>query len=425
MESENDGFLFAIACGLITIGAYAPSWARKTLAGATASMIAPLIVSGIASDVLNTVCAKASIASIIDGIVERMVSPSFMCKLIFIRIFVLLSMVTSYRAVVPETPIPTVVPDTPITTAVGETPIPTAVAETPITTAVVQTPIPTADDSTNTSASSPCDVIADEERCGRDSSCIYIFGATKKCQSLMSFVEPNSILTTRAFSACGSYFQDELGASGGIRVGVRAPFLLTVQFLASLLTHLPNHITGPPILYTTLVKQIQMLSGMLREGDQAVTLGAIVPVLATIGEVLMWTWSSLNLYADTNLQAYTHAIAMAFYILGNSNMNCFILSIFARVFAPSTFFLPTSNASQRHGGCSSILDGSAVPENFSDGKTINGHVDMAFLYDTKEGRAHLHSSCSAAGFNADDAMKTTLYCRRVSYTPVVIQTKRQ
>lgn len=267
MELEHDQFIFAIACGLIAAGAYAPLPVRDFTARITAAMTLPLVVSGAASTALNAVgvgAAGVGFYAALDRIITHIVTPMFMCKLLLVRLFVFLGMLP-----------------------------------------------------------------------------LYLWHARNKTGEAI-ITNPQSALTTPMYRACASYFQDTLGTETVPGDGPKSPYLLTVSFLASLAIHLPCSITGPPIVFSSLANQAVVAYRTWRGGEK-VNWGP-VPTVASVGEMSMWAFSTAMYFVDQDVHAYTHSIATAFYIMGNANFNCLMVSIFARFFAPTHFFMPPSQS---------------------------------------------------------------------------------
>jgi hypothetical protein len=400
-----DMFVFVFACGAIAAGAYAPERLRVGLSGLTVSIGAPLVYAGVASRVLGR--PAGTIGASLDSIVDEMTDPSLLCKLIFVRLFVFLSSLAEYDRVNRANQVAQ------------------ARRRTDLANVMVA----------RGKLADPCVASHTSRSCEANSSgCMYTHADPQGdvCKSVGMYDEPSSMLTTRMYGMCGSYFQEGLGATEG--GAVKAPFLLTAQFLASLVMHLPNHFTGPPILYTTLTNQLMALYHM-QGSTMAERLGAVVPTIAALGEVLMWTWSSALYLVDPNLQACTHSIATAFYVLGNTKLHCFLASIFARFFAPSAFFpsmeppvfsLRKDGTSDTWSGvaCRSFLDGSiATPDSIAANAT--GRKDTAFFYRDETGETALKNACNKAGMVVDSHTFTHMYCRKQSFSPIMVHTRRQ
>jgi hypothetical protein len=370
MDTVFDASVLAISCAVITFGTYARTH-RKLLSPLIASMATPLVISGAASTVLNAFGkARKSTNGRINEIIMRIISPSFMCKLLFIRLFVFLSTLTQYEV--------------------------------------------------------QCDLL-DKNACSEKTGCEYKDSNGNGISQCVRSAEAHSILTTKLYGMCGNYFQHSLGMprvssvpENGTDVKVQqAPYLLSVDFLASLAIHVPNHVTGPPILYSTLANQLYILQMHLRSKNSGLDYGTYLSVMATLGEVIMWTVSSLN---SPEQQRFTHGIAMSFYIFGNANFSCFLLSIFARFFAPEMFFRKHgtfgedevfAEAEQGH-ACVSLLDGSALSAE-SIGANSHNAVDMA-------------NACKNVNFGyTDTEMSSHSYClnKQHPFTPVVLYAKDQ
>jgi hypothetical protein len=349
MGPENDRLIFALACGVIAAGTYAPTTIRDGAARATAAMASPLIVAGTASAALNAMGANIGFDAALEHIIEHLVAPSFMCKLLLVRLFVFLAMLTVYQR------------------DVREQNAKAAVAG------------PAAD-------------------------------------------EPHSMLTTRMYRTCGSYFQHTLGGLGGgeapeapgaqTTAHVKSPYMLTVPFLASLATHLPNSITGPPIVYATLANQAVVAFRTWRSG-KTVDFGSFPP-MASVGEMIMWTWSAVLSVVDPDVHVYTHAIAMSFYIMGNANFNCLMVSIFARFFAPTLFFLPPApNSNSTSAGFCTAVDGVAFLPSPPLQQGSNRH-------NSKRTKDELSDACVEAGatYSANKAATSRVYCSGQSLVPI-------
>jgi hypothetical protein len=338
MEPENDKLIFAVACAVIAAGTYAPTTIREGAARVTAAMASPLIVAGAASATLNAVGENIGFDAALEKIIEHLVAPSFMCKLLLVRLFVFLAMLPVYLRDVQD---------------VG------------------------GDQKTGTANDN----------------------------------EPHSMLTTRMYRTCGSYFQHTLGVQGGAEpeATVKSPYMLTVPFLASLAIHLPNSITGPPIVYATLANQAVVMYRTWQSG-QKVDFGSL-PTMESAGEMIMWTWSAVLSVVDPEVHVYTHAIAMSFYIMFNANLKCLLASIFARFFAPTLFFLPPAKTTtgagvNQGGGFCTAADGEAfLPPGVQE----------------SSGAAAIGDACVASGatYSANMAATSRVYCHGASRVPIV------
>jgi hypothetical protein len=409
METNIDGLIFACTCGVITFFVYAsPEW-RGSMAGLVGCLSAPLVISGTASAVLNAFGAEGGRAnSAVDVVMHRIASTSFMCKVLLSRLFIFLSMIALYQR------------------NAGKERSKRAVAAMAIS--------DTAIDCKRNNAM--------EKECSSNPACIYEFDKPGgACTALAEFSadEDVSILSTRMYGMCRSYFQIQRGSKKSEKDSVSAtpPRLLTLRFVASLLIHIPNGFTGPPILYTTFIAQCITLSEILKNDGGDLDYRTLLSIMATFGEIAMWTWSTMYV---GDLRAYTQAIAMSCYIMGNANVNCFLLSIFACVFTPDLFYpkftppvdhrsVSLANAGTIRGmSYTSMLDGSVISA--EDVHAVSGNfTDRACLYivdsDGGCGANLLAAHAKYHGSLHDTQMTAQMYCRSSSYTPILMHAKPQ